>query len=270
MTPLDAALWYIERLNFPVFARPGGRYIEHGWHDATTNPDQIRQWWTRYPNALIATPTGAVSGLVVLDIDIKDANGWDSLDDLGHSILDDVPLAHTPSGGLHVHYGLNPNLTIRTTIGKLGPGLDVLSDGHSVTLPTPGSNYRWDDHHHPNNNEFSPAPAWLHVPPPPPPPRPKPVKPVYGLSPYADAAIARACEEIRDAPGGTQHTTLARESFSIGTLAGAGGIPADFARRALIDAGLGMIPANKVRWVQKTVERTVNDCFTAGMSNPRQ
>jgi hypothetical protein len=37
----------------------------------------------------------------VLDVDVKraEANGFDSLEDLGHSILPETPMAHTESGG---------------------------------------------------------------------------------------------------------------------------------------------------------------------------
>jgi hypothetical protein len=51
-------------------------------------------------------PTGNASGRWVLDIDVKrpEANGFDTLEDLGHSVLPNAPMAHTESGGLHVYY----------------------------------------------------------------------------------------------------------------------------------------------------------------------
>src|SRR3954454_3694768 len=42
---------------------------EHGFKDASTDPDQIRRWWTRCPNANIGGGTGAASGRDVLDVD---------------------------------------------------------------------------------------------------------------------------------------------------------------------------------------------------------
>ncbi len=47
----------------------------HGFYDATTDEEQIRSWWTLSPDAGIAAPTGAVSGVVVLDGDIDEAEG---------------------------------------------------------------------------------------------------------------------------------------------------------------------------------------------------
>ena len=285
MTPLDVALAYVERRGWPVYPRPNGRFIKngHGWHDATTDLAQIRDWWGRWPDALIALPTGVMSGIVVLDFDQK--GGKDGLADFSFLglLLRDTPMALTPHDGLHCYYQLNPEFTIRTTVGELGKrekdqpsGLDVLSDGTSVALPTPGYRYRWHPEMHPERVLFRVAPEWLHVPPPQPVTRAKPVKASRGLSAYADAALAGACATIRTAPDGQQHVTLRREAFRIGTLAGAGGIPADFARRALIDAGESMTshrpkePWDASRWGKQTAaERVVNDCFEAGIRHPR-
>ena len=41
----------------------------NGLKDATTNPEQIRNWWTRWPDANIGIVTGKVSGIVVVDVD---------------------------------------------------------------------------------------------------------------------------------------------------------------------------------------------------------
>src|SRR2546427_13223225 len=41
----------------------------HGVQDASTDEATIRQWWCRWPGANIGIRTGAVSGLVVLDVD---------------------------------------------------------------------------------------------------------------------------------------------------------------------------------------------------------
>src|SRR5439155_25092554 len=91
---LDAALQYSRR-KWPVFPchwtaeRRKRPLIENGFHAAIIDSAQIRDWWGRWPNALIGVPTGPVSGFVVLDVDVKrpEANGYDTLDDLGFGIL---------------------------------------------------------------------------------------------------------------------------------------------------------------------------------------
>jgi Bifunctional DNA primase/polymerase, N-terminal len=41
----------------------------HGYKDATRDPDVIRRWWWQTPRANIGIATGAVSGLLILDVD---------------------------------------------------------------------------------------------------------------------------------------------------------------------------------------------------------
>jgi hypothetical protein len=66
---LDAALAYAARA-WPVLAcRPRGKtpLLEHGLHDATLDPDQIRAWWARHPAANVGLRTGVAFD--VLDVD---------------------------------------------------------------------------------------------------------------------------------------------------------------------------------------------------------
>ena len=46
-------------------AQPGG------FHAATIDARQVAAWWRRWPSANIGIPTGAVSGVVVVDVDRK-------------------------------------------------------------------------------------------------------------------------------------------------------------------------------------------------------
>ncbi len=43
--------------------------LEHGYLSATTDPEQIRAWWSKWPEANIAIPTGLPSGIISLDMD---------------------------------------------------------------------------------------------------------------------------------------------------------------------------------------------------------
>src|SRR5262245_57398573 len=96
---LEAAQRYAELgyRGFPCV--PGGKtpLTEHGFHDATTDPEQIERWWTQHPSANIGLPT---EGLVVIDID-GDANPW--LADQPEKLLElaQGPMARTPRGGSH-------------------------------------------------------------------------------------------------------------------------------------------------------------------------
>ena len=84
----QAALWMAAELDFPVFpifemqngacscgkasCEHAGKHprTRHGLKDATTDPDQIREWWSEWPDANVAVRTG--DDLVVLDIDGKE------------------------------------------------------------------------------------------------------------------------------------------------------------------------------------------------------
>jgi putative DNA primase/helicase len=142
----DAAREYAERRRWRVFPcawqaearkRPLTR---NGLHDASLDLDQIREWWRRWPDALIGLPTGKGSAVVV-DVDRKSGvDGLDTLAELGAAILPATPLAHTPSGGLHIYFqpAASP---IRNTAGArgrgLGRGLDLRGDGGYVIGPSP-------------------------------------------------------------------------------------------------------------------------------------
>src|SRR5215471_9508935 len=161
MDARETALRYITR-GWPLFPRPSGRFVGHGWKDATLDPDRLAAWCRQYRHILWATPTGHESGLIVLDIDCKGGrNGFDTLADLGKTALPETPMVHTKSGGLHLHFAENPNVQIRFTQGELGPGLDVLGELASVALPSPGWNYHWDQILHPGTTAHMTAPQWL-------------------------------------------------------------------------------------------------------------
>src|SRR5690242_19888325 len=56
----------VPRDKTPLIGRKQGG---HGFHDATTDLNQIRSWWTAYPDANIGIPTGPISGIVAVDVD---------------------------------------------------------------------------------------------------------------------------------------------------------------------------------------------------------
>ncbi len=84
-TTLAAALAYAAHglpvfpcLNEPTDPKQHKRPLtKNGFKDAKTDADAIRRWWRRWPDALIGMPTGASSGVAVLDLDTKNGkNGF--------------------------------------------------------------------------------------------------------------------------------------------------------------------------------------------------
>jgi hypothetical protein len=90
------------------------------------------------------------------------------------------------------------------------------------------------------------------------------------LDPYGAAALASAIERIRDAPKGAQRSTLNGESYSIGRLAGSGGVPADLALAALTEAARELKSYDMSRpWRPGQAEGMVRTAFREGRARPR-
>jgi hypothetical protein len=144
---LEAAVAYAGR-GFPVFPCKGKLPLtEHGFHDASTDTEQVLTWWTHWPEANIGMPTGAASGFVVLDVDVQHG-GAGTLKELegAQGKLPAAPEVLTGGGGKHVYFA-HPGREIRNSAGKLGPGLDVRGDGGYVIAPPSvhgnGRAYKW-------------------------------------------------------------------------------------------------------------------------------
>ncbi|GIV04145.1 MAG: hypothetical protein KatS3mg082_2757 [Nitrospiraceae bacterium] len=142
---LTAALRYAE-MGYPVFpCVPGGKapLTEHGFHDATVDPEQIERWWTQHPSANIGIPT---AGLVVIDID-GEANPWLADDQERMLDLARGPMAMTPRGGSHRLFRQPAGKNWRCTEGRLAPKVDTRADGGYIVAPPSvvegGKAYRW-------------------------------------------------------------------------------------------------------------------------------
>ncbi len=91
-----------------------------------------------------------------------------------------------------------------------------------------------------------------------------PVKPQSGLSRYAEVALDNACRRIIEAQDGERNRTINSAAYGIGRLAGAGAIPAGFAKRVLLHA-LEKMPQCGKRDIAK-----LDRSFSDGLQNPRE
>ncbi|MGH9322066.1 MAG: bifunctional DNA primase/polymerase, partial [Vicinamibacteria bacterium] len=131
----------------PECSSPGKHpRTEHGFLDATTDEDRIREWWSSAPHANIATPTGTTDGFDVLDVDPRNG-GEESLQALRE--LGELPMTlitRTGGDGLHDYFqAAHRGLSSRPFL----PGLDWKTMGGYVLLPpsrhVSGKTYRWDN-----------------------------------------------------------------------------------------------------------------------------
>lgn len=173
--PIDmgaAALWYATKLRWPVFPlKANGKQplTRHGFKDASLDPDQIRKWWTKWPDANIGVPTGRAEnggcGYDVLDIDGRE--GLATLATIKHAECDPGCCAETWCSAT----GLLPPISARAYTpgdGKRAPGrhyytpaaggsntsnalpsIDTRGDGGYVVVPpsidSTGRRYQWLD-----------------------------------------------------------------------------------------------------------------------------
>ena len=131
----------------------------HGFKDATIDPDRIRKWLQRWPEANIGIATGSASGIIVLDIDARNG-GLESLAQLEkeHGSLPQTVKVKT-GDGFHLYFEYpGGHIPCRTNIR---PGIDVKADGGYVVAPPSlhpnGARYKFAS----DPSRLADAPQWL-------------------------------------------------------------------------------------------------------------
>lgn len=136
---LPEAAGMLAAAGVPVFpCVPGGKQpaTEHGFHDATTDPERVAAWWGRWPGANIGVPTGAASGLVVVDVDVHGpVNGFAAFERAEYAglIAGWAVMVDTPSGGMHAYYLATPDVT-QPCWQAARAGVDFRGDGGYVIV----------------------------------------------------------------------------------------------------------------------------------------
>ena len=162
VSKLDAALTYTARgwavlpLNgkLPAIAKAdGGR----GVHDATTDNDTIRDWWTRNPDYNIGVAAGAASGFWVLDVDGDEGEESGAELEAEFGSLPET-VEQLTGRGRHLLFKYNGE-PIKNAVA-FRPGLDTRSDGGYIVVEPSyhqGSkrNYAWEVDHHPDDIKWS-------------------------------------------------------------------------------------------------------------------
>jgi hypothetical protein len=132
-------------LGLKIFPIIPGRKVSliKAWQKAASdNLETISTWSSEWPDANIGIATGVTSGVMVIDVDMKEGkDGQATLDALAKQgrVLPPSPISLTPSGGRHLFFRAIPGIRNVVQITKsgrgLGAGLDVRADGGCVVAP---------------------------------------------------------------------------------------------------------------------------------------
>ena len=167
---LDWALYYAEALGWaviPLHSMRGdccscGSYAcpspakhprtRRGVSEATTDLEQIRAWWTQWPDANIGIATGPTSGIMVIDVDPRhygDDNYYDLLSEAGLDAIPPSLQVLTGGGGWHDYLRIPADADVRNAASVRGhEGVDVRGRGGYVVAPPSihhsGRGYCWE------------------------------------------------------------------------------------------------------------------------------
>lgn len=137
--------WQPERKRMEPCVNPGKTPLVRwrGYQLDLPSEDDVRIWWSQWPQANIGMATGELSGVLVLDADGTEARKQC----LQRGGLDETPTVWTGKiGGAHFHLAYPDGANIRNFARKLA-GTDLRAEGGYVLLPpslhASGNRYRW-------------------------------------------------------------------------------------------------------------------------------
>lgn len=260
----DAAI----ALGFPVFSCDANKrpLTDHGFKDATTDPAAIRRMFSDPRAVMIGMPTGEITGVVVVDVDMKPGQQGGAWLDANSHRMPQTRTIRTGTGGLHLWFHW-PNQRVKNSASKIAPNIDVRGDGGYVIVP-PSIGYAIAD-----NAAVADIPDWL-MPALCPPEAPlAPQQPSQVSVPRQDggtalgrAALAERCDDIRNAYDGSKHRAINESAFAVGGLVSAGEIEETHAWADLRDALAAILPKCKDK---AAAERTLRRAFQEGMARPQ-
>ena len=153
---MDSALRYAAAgfAVIPVDRYKKEPYTENGLKNASRDPELIRLWWKRWPNANVAIVLGKASGNnFVIDIDIKPEKGKHGDESLlkweaQHGDFPSTVRAITGSGGLHYWFHYDGVDQYKNKVDAVN-GIDIRGDGAYVVAPPSvyedGNVYKWEN-----------------------------------------------------------------------------------------------------------------------------
>jgi hypothetical protein len=160
-----AALAYAARGWSVIPMLPRGKRPLVVWREfqqRAATPGEIEQWFKRWPDANVGIVTGAVSAIVVVDVDLQ--HGGPASVAAAEAVRGPLPAtveAATGGGGRHLYYA-HPGTTVANRVA-VRPGIDVRGDGGCVVAPPSvhpsGRRYAWAAGRGPHERALAPLPV---------------------------------------------------------------------------------------------------------------
>ncbi len=122
---------------FPCVVEGKRPLTRRGFLDASSDPARVAAWWSRTPSANIGIPTGAASGVVVVDVDVHGPHDGRAAYRRAtqEGFLDGAGLlVRTPTGGAHVYFPATPGREQRSWQAATA-GVDFRGDGGYIIAP---------------------------------------------------------------------------------------------------------------------------------------
>lgn len=247
---------------FPLLPNTKRPATEHGLKDASTDPDTIRAWWTRWPGANIGI--ALPPDLLGVDIDVKDVDGHATMAELAapHGGIPETLTVETTTGGWHLYFKKPPEVRVKNRAG-IRPGIDVRAQGGYLVAPPSsidGKVYQWI-----GQSRMVECPQWLldvlTEEKTAPTSAPQPLQST-ARDPYTQRALERATSAVLAAPEGGRNDVLNGAAYGLSRLSAAGRLDwhqvAVTMERAALAAGLE----------PDEVRKTLESARTAGQTSP--
>jgi hypothetical protein len=292
MSMVEYAVWYANHglSVFPCDPTDKSPLVSTGFKAATTDEDQIRAWWRRWPNAMIGVPMGAKSGVWAVDPDAsKDGspNGvanWAKVV-AKHGGIPDTHTHNTPNGGHHLLFKWHDDQHVTNREGGLsGLGINVRGEGgYIIAWPSRLAEGRTYEIASPLDFfNFAEAPTWLYDKILPMPPAVSQVQSIPSISQqavatvrppggthvaYAEAALRGEYDAVVSASPGGRNNQLNTSTFKLATLVGAGVLDEHAVETTMMQAAVtcGLVADNG----RDKCLATIRSGLSAGIRSPR-
>lgn len=160
-----AALAYAARGRSVIPMQPHGKRPLVAWREfqqRAASVAEIHRWFRHWPDANVGIVTGRISGIVVVDVDLRHGGPQCvAAAEAAQGPLPPTVEAATGGGGRHLYYA-HPGAAVANRVA-VRPGIDVRGDGGCVVAPPSvhpsGRRYAWVDGHGPDDLAPAPLPA---------------------------------------------------------------------------------------------------------------